>query len=125
MAARSKAFPREARLVTPGAFRRVFANADRFSDRYWTVLITPNEVGRPRLGLAIGRRLSPRAVDRNRLKRLARESFRRHQWQLPNVDIVLMARPAARDCPGAVLHGALDRLWQRVIKRCEQSSPAS
>ena len=125
MPAAGKAFPRTARLRTPGAFQRVFAGADRIADRYFTLLVAENAEGFPRLGLAIGRRISTRAVDRNRIKRIARESFRNHQGDLPAVDIVLMARPVARTTDNGTLHQALGRLWQRVSQRCERSSPAS
>lgn len=125
MAARSLSYPREARLLTPGAFKRVFAGAERVADRYFTVLASSNGGDHARLGLAIGRRVSPRAVDRNRIKRIARESFRHHQHQLPPVDIVLMARPSARHGSRETLYASLAGLWQRVMKRCERSSPQS
>ena len=125
MAAAGQAFPRAARLLTPRAFQRVFSGADRIADRYFTVLVAGNTEGFPRLGLAIGRRVSTRAVDRNRIKRVARESFRQQQGVLPAVDIVIMARPVARTTDKAALHQALGRLWQRVSQRCEPSSPAS
>lgn len=125
MYALGTAFPRAARLLTPRAFQRVFAGADRIADRYFTLLVAENAEARPRLGLAIGRKVSPRAVDRNRIKRVARESFRHHQGDLPAVDVVLMTRPVARTTDNGTLHQALARLWQRVSQRCEPSSPAS
>ena len=124
MHAAETGFPRTARLLTPRAFQRVFAGADRIADRYFTLLVAENAEGFPRLGLAIGRRISTRAVDRNRIKRLARESFRHQQGDLPAVDIVLMARPVARTTDNGTLQKALGRLWQRVSQRCEPSSPA-
>ncbi|WP_091644773.1 ribonuclease P protein component [Aquisalimonas asiatica] len=119
------AFPRAARLLTPHDFGRVFAGADRVSDRYFTVLFRVSDRSTARLGLAVGRKAASRAVDRNRIKRIARDSFRHQRASLPPVDVVLMARPAARHASRVDLHGALANLWQRLVKRCEQSSHAS
>jgi ribonuclease P protein component len=47
-----------------------------------------------RLGLAVTRRLG-KAVQRNRVKRLLREFFRRHKSKLPPRDLVIMAKSGA------------------------------
>ncbi|WP_290652177.1 ribonuclease P protein component [Aquisalimonas sp.] len=120
-----RTFPRAARLCSPPEFRLVFASADRVADRYFTVLAAPTGQDEARLGLAIGRRAAPRAVDRNRIKRIARESFRHHRSDLPPVDVVLMSRPAARTASRDTLRESLARLWQRLVKRCEHWSRAS
>ena len=67
-----------------------------------------------RLGLAISKRCSKRAVDRNRIKRLAREAFRRARPDLPPVDILVMARDSAVDVAGAALLAELDGLLRRI-----------
>ncbi len=48
----------------------------------------------PRLGLVVTRRFG-KAVQRNRMKRLLREFFRRHQGRLPGRDLVIMAKKGA------------------------------
>lgn len=52
-----------------------------------------------RLGLVVGKKLLKRAVDRNRVKRVIREQFRRARPQLPPVDLIvrLAARPVPLD----------------------------
>lgn len=116
------AFPRSARLLRPAQFRQVFADAERVSDRYFTVLGIGNDHGQARLGLAISRRAARKAVARNRIKRIIRESFRQRRASLPAIDIVVMARPVAADVERGELHRALDKLWQRLVKRCATSS---
>lgn len=51
----------------------------------------PNEIG-PRLGVIAGRHAWPRAVDRNRFRRLVRETFRRLQHRLQPRDYLVRAR---------------------------------
>ncbi|WP_229381892.1 ribonuclease P protein component [Spiribacter sp. 2438] len=102
-------------------FHAVFAGARRFADRYFTILAAAGTTDRARLGLAVSRKVAPRAIDRNRLKRLIRESFRHQQGSLPPVDVVVMVRPLARQTESATLSAALDRLWQRITRECAPS----
>ncbi|RZU99524.1 ribonuclease P protein component [Spiribacter vilamensis] len=120
-AASCRRFPRAARLTQSREFRGVFADARRHGDRQFTILVGQGGAGRPRLGLAVSKRAAPRAVDRNRLKRLIRERFRHHIADLPIVDVVVMVRPVARQCDNSVLIRSLDKLWQRISDSCESS----
>jgi ribonuclease P protein component len=54
-----------------------------------TVLARVNAVGTPRLGLIVPKRILPRAVDRNRVKRLLREWFRGNQARLGSRDVLI------------------------------------
>jgi ribonuclease P protein component len=74
-----------------------------------------NGLDHARLGLAISKRVSKRAVERNRIKRLLRESFRRVRHQLPPVDLMVMAREQAAGVPGAELLREIDGLWKKLL----------
>lgn len=74
------------------------------------MVAAPNDTAQARLGLAISRKAARRAVDRNRLKRLIRESFRQ-QTGLDGQDVVVMAQPAARLEANATLSAHLNTLW--------------
>ena len=112
--------PRRARLSRHEDFARVFKENLRASDDFFTVLARPNDLAHPRLGLAVSRRAIGHAVDRNRLKRLAREAFRLVQHDLAPLDIVVLARPQAAAAASADVRASLQRLWQRVSARCKR-----
>jgi ribonuclease P protein component len=89
----------DARLVAKADFDCVFADNQRARTDYLLVMARPNAVGYPRLGMVIAKRILARAVDRNRVKRCVRESFRQVLPELPACDFVvrLIARPVAGD----------------------------
>lgn len=73
-----------------------------------------NDLGHARLGLAISKRVSKRAVERNRIKRVIRESFRSGRTELPQVDVLVIARSSAAATVNAVLRADLARAWQAL-----------
>lgn len=109
------------RLVQKSQFDTVYKQGCRIADAYFVILARPNEVGFPRLGLSVSARAVGCAVNRNRVKRIVRESFRLRQGLLPAIDIVVNARSAARDASKQMLADKLARRWQEVIKQCAQS----
>lgn len=78
-----------------------------------------NELSEARLGLAISRRVARRAVDRNRLRRLARESFR--QLELAPLDFIVMAKREALAAENLQLRMSLDRHFTRLSERAVKS----
>ncbi len=115
-------FPQRVRLLKAAEFSRVFKNPLRSSDRLLTILAKPNEIGHARLGLAISKKHAKRAVDRNRIKRLVRESFRLKLAQLPAIDLVVMAKPATRNANNQQISQSLQQHWHRLKKQCAKFS---
>ena len=64
----------------------------------------------------MSRRAAKRAVDRNRLKRIAREIFRT-QKDLPHWDFVVMAKPLAATTPSAALRESLTEHFERLRQK--------
>ncbi len=107
--------PRDARLRRPADFAALRINSGRAGGRCFHLRYRANELGHARLGLAISKRVSKRAVERNRIKRLLRESFRRVRHQLPAVDLMVMAREQASGVPGAELLAEIGGLWSKLL----------
>ncbi|RJS92568.1 ribonuclease P protein component [Salinisphaera sp. Q1T1-3] len=114
------AFPREARLLRPPQFRAVFARGEKFVCPGFVVIAATSENTQARLGLALAKRRIRRAVDRNRVKRIVRESFRRHRDEIGGIDVVVLARSRTDRIDNADLFDQLTRLWGRIA-----ASPAS
>ncbi|MCG7599625.1 ribonuclease P protein component [Halomonas sp. McH1-25] len=110
-------FPRQLRLLTAGEYRRVFDQASyKIHGKGLLALASDNALGYPRVGLVFSKKNVRRAVDRNRLKRLVRESIRLQQHRLPAVDIVVLARRGVNDLDNETLHRQLYGMWRRLEK---------
>lgn len=116
--------PRAARLLTPRDYQRVFATGRRLVVSPLAIVVSesPDGVAQARLGLAIGKKHARRAVVRNRLKRLARESFRHHRRQLPALDIVIYPVAGINDRHRRDLARSLEQLWNRLHRVYPTSS---
>ncbi len=104
------------RLRKKRDFDRVFNQPLRSARRCFTVLARSNPMTHARLGLAVSKKVDKRAVGRNRIKRMIRESFRQDAIAAASLDVVVIARPpAASDEPGTV-RKELAEHWQRLLK---------
>ena len=114
----STVFPRHVRLLTAGDYRRVFDQADaKAQSKQILILARRNELGAARLGLVVAKKHAKRAVDRNQIKRIARESFRHHQFELENFDCVVLSLAGAKDLDKSELRHMVDQLWTRLRQK--------
>lgn len=110
---------REARLTQRAQFDQVFsAPEQRSSDRYFTVLgrYCMESPKFSRLGLVVAKKRVAKAHERNRLKRIIRESFRLQMLSsdAKTIDIIVMPKSAAALADNASLFASLQKHWHRI-----------
>ena len=118
-----KDFPKSNRLLSPKSYSHVFAQAERFGNRNWTLIVRPNNEDYPRLGLAIAKKQLPRAVWRNRVKRIAREAFRSHKKALSGYDIVVLTKKGMQELDNETLHNSFLHLIRKIKKSNLKNRP--
>lgn len=67
--------------------------------------------------MAVGARAAGNSVNRNRLRRVIRESFRMHRQEMPAVDVLVTARSPASIVPNRELFASLAALWREIEAR--------
>ncbi|MBS9777407.1 MAG: ribonuclease P protein component [Gammaproteobacteria bacterium] len=127
-------FSKSRRLRKPSEFSVVYKNNQtRAKGQYFLVLAFcrftteanqldfSHEAHHPdtgRLGAVVSKKVSKLAVQRNRIKRLIRESFRHDSEHPDNYDFVIVARSGAAVADNVVLSKELNYLWRKIHKRC-------
>jgi len=78
------------RLNSPHDFKRCFMSGTRVKNEAFTLHYSDNGGLPARLGINIAKKKIKRAVDRNKIKRAAREAFRKSHFN--GIDIVLILK---------------------------------
>lgn len=113
----SQDFSRNKRLLVPKQFKAVFDSpTGKVPGKSLLILARDNQLDHPRLGLVIGKKSVKLSVQRNRIKRVIRESFRHNQAALAGWDIVIVARKGLGDIDNLELHQHFAKLWKRLAK---------
>jgi len=110
--------PKETRLAKRAEFLRVYEQGKRIEGRFMTVFILPNGRDLQRLGVTATKKAIGKAHDRNRAKRLLRESFRLSRNELDKISVkydwVLNARRSLLDVKLAKPLEELGRIIAKV-----------
>lgn len=86
-------FTKSQRLLTAADFKSVFdAPIKKIHTPHLLLFIGKSDKPTARLGLAITKKKLKSAVDRNRIKRLTREAFRKHCGKMGAIDLVLIVK---------------------------------
>jgi ribonuclease P protein component len=109
--------PKETRLAKRAEFLRVYEQGKRFDGRFMTVFVLPNRGLSQRVGVTATKKGIGKAHDRNRAKRLLRESFRLSRQELDTISVkydwVLNAR---RSILGVRLAKPLEE-FKRIVSK--------
>lgn len=117
----AEGFPRAHRVLTRAEYDLVFQSGKGLRARTHRALFRFREDGETRLGMIVPKKAFARAVDRNRIKRLIRDSFRRQRASLGPMDIVIQVRGEARD--ETLFLGELTQAWQKLGKTAPPPGP--
>jgi ribonuclease P protein component len=107
-------FKKSSRLLNKKAYSFVFHKAQRTKVKYITMLHRINASTQPRLGIIIPKKQVKRAVHRNQIKRVVRESFRMNQHTMCGIDIVFLGYKGIELLSRAELRQHVDALWERM-----------
>lgn len=111
-------FERDKRLLTARNFQAVFDDTQlKVARPQLLFLARPNQLQHPRLGMVIAKKNIRRAVDRNRIKRVVRDTFRVTQHQLGSVDIIFLARKGIEKLSPSDQTALLQQCWLNLAKK--------
>lgn len=117
-------FPKSHRLLRPADYGKVFNDVQmKVPHRNFLILATPNNLGHARIGLVFAKKNLKLSVQRNRIKRQVRETFR-HQPDLPGMDIIVLGRQGLAVLDNQTVQASLNSLWQRLAKKYHQLPPS-
>lgn len=111
-------FSKSKRLLSKSEYDFVFKQAKKLVTSKFIFLYCENVVEHARLGMAISKKVVAKAHDRNRIKRMLRETFRIKE--LPNVDIVILARKGVANSDKQIIYSHLVKAWDRLSALCKK-----
>jgi ribonuclease P protein component len=118
----SQGFGRDRRLLSSQQFQAVFDSpTHKASGKHLLLLAHANGLDHSRLGLVIGKKSVKLSVERNRIKRVIRDSFRLNQDRLGSFDLVFVARKGLGEVDNPELHDQLLQLWKRLNRQASKA----
>ena len=117
----NQAFGKSLRLLNAHDYKTVFDDAQvKVSNPQVLFLSHLNGLSGPRLGLVIAKKNVRHAVQRNRIKRIIRDTFRLNQQSLAGLDIVVLARRGIDQLDNPTLQQLFNDLWKQLQKRAQK-----
>jgi ribonuclease P protein component len=107
-------FPSSFRLKNSAQIQKILACAKKYRYPNLSVFIASNILKYPRLAIIISRKNVAKAVERNRIKRLIRESFRLNQDKITSNDIIVFGYRGINALTNFELQQCLIKIWQKL-----------
>lgn len=104
-------FTKEYRLRQSGDIRLCLKEKKRCASKAFVAICRPNQFKHARLGVVVPKKYFRRAVDRNHIKRLAREIFRRESNRLPGLDVLILVRSDAPKLDRSAWFSDMQSVW--------------
>jgi ribonuclease P protein component len=119
-------FGKDKRLLKACEYTAVFDTAEyKVSEKPLLVLARRSSMANNRLGLIIAKKNVRLAVQRNRIKRIIRESFRAGELGFDHCDVIVLARRGLGELDNASLHALMGRCWQKLEKKASTVSESA
>lgn len=115
-----KRFNDQLRLKRASEYQAVFKTGKKLTSPYFSIINKDNQLSDSRLGIIVSKKSVRKAVDRNRIKRIIRESFRLNYQFLPKLDIVIVSYSAIMTINKHQLHTQLDKQWLKLATVCKK-----
>jgi ribonuclease P protein component len=112
--ARKEGYSRRHRFMTQGSFGAVLRGSRKVRGRLVVIHVAPGRSENSRLGIALTRRLVPSSADRNSVKRMVRETFRRHGVKRSGLDCVVALRLAFDAAQAAPMMAEIRSLFDEL-----------
>ncbi len=110
----SHKFPKSSRLLNAGEYSLVFNQTTaRAAAGAGTVIGIKSNRSDSRLGIIVAKKNVKLAAQRNRVKRVVRDYFRRHPLAEP-MDIVFLARRGVAERTNQDLCSDLSKIWRKL-----------
>lgn len=109
------------RLKKPDQFQSVYKSKQWGGSKHFTFNVLAQDdlddtSDHGVLGATVSKKVSKRAVDRNRIKRQIREFYRLRQHDIESAHLVITAKPSCMKASDAERYESLEQLWNKILK---------
>ena len=109
-------FPKKARLCTKSQIKNVFGNKKKIVQGSVAIFFCHNQLNYARLGVVAAKKNISLAVQRNRVKRVVRESFRLNRGNIVGIDVIVFPYKGAEKITKKELFLCLEKLWLKLAR---------